>query len=79
MLITINYIIIKYEVYKNEKIINYFSCGNIDVRRINHLRDQDGTGIGLAIVKHIVKRYKGKIVLKLELNNGLEISVIIPI
>lgn len=42
-------------------------------------REKGGTGLGLAIAKEIVDEHKGKIMLESEVDNGTEVTIILPI
>lgn len=48
-------------------------------RRLHHIAEYSGTGIGLAIVKKIVENHNGIIIADGELNNGVTFNIYIPI
>ncbi|HUN11713.1 MAG TPA: ATP-binding protein [Rhabdaerophilum sp.] len=39
---------------------------------------QGGTGLGLALVKHIVSRHRGRLVLRSKPGEGMEAVIILP-
>lgn len=48
-------------------------------RRLHHIAEYSGTGIGLAIVKKIVENHNGIIIADGKLNNGVTFNIYIPI
>lgn len=48
-------------------------------RRLHHVAEYSGTGIGLAIVKKIVENHNGIIIADGKLNNGVTFNIYIPI
>ena len=50
------------------KVFNLFE-------RLDHVRDIEGSGVGLAIVKRIMDKHNGEIRIESELNKGSTFSV----
>jgi light-regulated signal transduction histidine kinase (bacteriophytochrome) len=47
-------------------------------QRLHHKDDYEGTGVGLATVKRIINRHKGKIEIESALNKGTTVYFSIP-
>ncbi|WP_179344534.1 hybrid sensor histidine kinase/response regulator [Winogradskyella ursingii] len=47
--------------------------------RLSHKRQFGGIGLGLTIVEHLVKLFKGKITIESELNKGTDVFIEIPL
>jgi two-component system, chemotaxis family, sensor kinase Cph1 len=48
-------------------------------RRLDNVKDIQGTGVGLAIVKRIVEKHQGKIWLESSLNHGTKFYLALPV
>ncbi|HYG19101.1 MAG TPA: ATP-binding protein, partial [Ohtaekwangia sp.] len=48
-------------------------------QRLNHSRDYEGTGIGLALCKKIVENHAGKIIVQSEPGKGATFNLLFPV
>ncbi len=64
---------------KASKKKRYHTFINLYSGRFSSTRDQEGTGLGLTIVKGLVHLLKGKISINSKINQGTEFNIHIPI